>query len=66
MSRSRRWRLRLVDSSSASEGVLNELQQSVGEHVQVGRRPPVHDAQDEEAPKLSRIATTPGFIWWDH
>jgi len=38
------WRLRLLNSSRAAEGILAELKQSGREHVQVGESHPVHDA----------------------
>lgn len=40
----RRWRLRLLNSSRAAEGILDELKRSGREHVQVGEGRPVHDA----------------------
>jgi len=39
-----RWKLRLLNSSRAAEGILGELKQSGREHVQVGDARPVHDA----------------------
>ncbi len=38
------WRLRLLNSSRAAEGILADLKQSGREHVQVGDGRPVHDA----------------------
>ncbi len=38
------WRLRLLNSSRAAEGILSELKQSGREHVQMGESRPVHDA----------------------
>jgi hypothetical protein len=40
----RGWRLRLLNSSRAAEGILDDLKQSGREHVQVGESRPVHDA----------------------
>ena len=39
-----RWRLRLLNSSRAAEGILEELKHSGREHVQVSDARPVHDA----------------------
>jgi hypothetical protein len=38
------WRLRLLNSSRAADGILGELKRSGREHVQVGEGRPVHDA----------------------
>ena len=38
------WRLRLLNSSQAPEGILAELKQSGSEHVYLGESRPVHDA----------------------
>jgi len=40
----RGWRMKLLNSSGAVEGILDELKQSGREHVQVGETRPVHDA----------------------
>lgn len=40
----RGWRMKLLNSSRAAEGILDELKQSHCEHVQVGESRPVHDA----------------------
>ena len=40
----RAWRMKLLNSSRAAEGILNELKQSGREHVQVGESRPVHEA----------------------
>lgn len=40
----RGWRMKLLNSSRAAEGILDELKQSGREHAQVGESRPVHEA----------------------